>query len=164
MSTRKFAALAAGLTLALSLTACGGGGAGDSDKPDTTPGATDESAAPEAGGLIGVVLLEQHFPTSAEIHLMAVARRWHRRGVGRALLAATEDHARCLGARLLTVKTLGPSDPDASYATTRAFYEAMGFVPVEEFTTVWPGPPAFCWPSRSYGTRVRFRCFPRWAS
>ena len=28
MSTRKFAALAAGLTLVLSLTACGGGGAG----------------------------------------------------------------------------------------------------------------------------------------
>ena len=93
------------------------------------------------GEVIGVVLLEQHFPASAEIHLMAVARRWHRRGVGRALLAATEDHARCLGARLLTVKTLGPSDPDVSYAATRAFYEAMGFVPVEEFTTVWPGTP-----------------------
>lgn len=89
----------------------------------------------------GVVLLDQHFPASAEIHLMAVARPWHRHGIGRALLTATEDNARRLGARLLTVKTLGPSDPDTHYAATRAFYQATGFIPIEEFDTLWPGTP-----------------------
>jgi len=52
MSTRKFVAAAAGLTLALSLAACGGSGAGD--KTDTTTGATAE-----AGGLIGVSMPTQ---------------------------------------------------------------------------------------------------------
>lgn len=59
MSARKFAALAAGLTLALTLTACGGGGAGDTETPDTTPGAGDETTAPEEGGLIGVSMPTQ---------------------------------------------------------------------------------------------------------
>ncbi len=35
----------------------------------------------------------------------------------------------------------GPSDPDANYAATRAFYTAMGFIAVEESDAVWPGTP-----------------------
>lgn len=55
MSTRKFVAAAAGLTLALSLAACGGSGAGD-----TTDNPTDTTAATtEAGGLIGVSMPTQ---------------------------------------------------------------------------------------------------------
>ncbi len=56
MSARKFAAIAAGLTLALSLTACGGGGAGD-DKGDGGDGGS--TTAPEAGGVIGVAMPTQ---------------------------------------------------------------------------------------------------------
>jgi len=52
MSTRKFVAAAAGLTLALSLAACGGSGAGD--KTGTTTAATAD-----AGGLIGVSMPTQ---------------------------------------------------------------------------------------------------------
>jgi len=52
MSTRKFVAAAAGLTLALSLAACGGSGAGD-----TTDNTT--AATAEAGGLIGVSMPTQ---------------------------------------------------------------------------------------------------------
>ncbi len=59
MSTRKFAALAAGLTLALSLTACGGGGAGSTE--DETPDAGDGGTTGEEseGGLIGVAMPTQ---------------------------------------------------------------------------------------------------------
>ncbi len=58
MSTRKFAAVAAGLTLALSLAACGGGGAGgDDDTTDTTDEGTTEETA--EGGLIGVAMPTQ---------------------------------------------------------------------------------------------------------
>ena len=58
MSTRKFAAVAAGLTLALSLAACGGGGAGGGEETtDTTDDGTTEEV--EEGGLIGVAMPTQ---------------------------------------------------------------------------------------------------------
>jgi ribosomal protein S18 acetylase RimI-like enzyme len=37
----------------------------------------------------------------------------------------------------MQVKTLGPSRPDEHYAKTRAFYEALGFRPLEEFKQIW---------------------------
>ena len=42
---------------------------------------------------------------------MAVEPAWHRRGTGAAMLAETERLVRADWARLLTVKTLGPSRP-----------------------------------------------------
>ena len=41
------------------------------------------------------------------------------------------------------MKTLAPSDPDPSYAATRAFYAAVGFLPLEELPQVW-GPQNPC--------------------
>jgi GNAT superfamily N-acetyltransferase len=68
---------------------------------------------------------------------MGVKRAWHRRGIGRALIEAVAQLAHCQGARFLTVKTLSRSKPDPNYAATRLFYEAMGFVPIEEFPMLW---------------------------
>jgi len=93
------------------------------------------------GAPIGVLLYERHFAACFEIHLMAVAREWHRRGVGRALVDETVRIARADGAALLEVKTLGASHPDPGYADTRRFYEACGFLPVEELLDYWPGNP-----------------------
>jgi GNAT superfamily N-acetyltransferase len=81
--------------------------------------------------------VKTHTPAAAEVYVMGVKRAWHRRGVGRALIEAAAHLAHCRGARFLTVKTLSPSNPDPNYATTRLFYEAMGFVPIEEFPTLW---------------------------
>ena len=39
--------------------------------------------------------------------------------------------------RYLQVKTLGPSRPDDEYERTRRFYEARGFVALEEMFGVW---------------------------
>lgn len=58
MSTKKFAAVAAGITLAMGLAACGGGGAGDTSG-DTDAGAGGDSGAVEEGGLIGVSMPTQ---------------------------------------------------------------------------------------------------------
>lgn len=41
------------------------------------------------------------------------------------------------GVRYLTVKTLSSSNNDLFYAKTREFYRAMGFLPLEEFKTLW---------------------------
>jgi GNAT superfamily N-acetyltransferase len=93
------------------------------------------------GEVVGVILMHRHYPEAAEIHLMAVDPQWHRRGVGRALVEAVERDLVASGARMLQVKTLGPSDPDEHYAHTLAFYRAMGFVPLQEFNDLWPGNP-----------------------
>jgi GNAT superfamily N-acetyltransferase len=93
------------------------------------------------GEPIGVLLYRRHFPEAVEIHLMAVTPSWHRRGVGRALVAAVEADLGADGCRLLQVKTLGATHPDPGYARTRAFYRAVGFLPLEETAALWPENP-----------------------
>lgn len=88
------------------------------------------------GSVVGVTLVDRHFPHVAEIHLTVVDRAVHGRGVGTAMLAAIEADAVGRGVRLLEVKTLGPSHPDPHYARTRHFYEKVGFLPLEE-TDLW---------------------------
>jgi ribosomal protein S18 acetylase RimI-like enzyme len=87
--------------------------------------------------VIGFLSLKHHFPASAEIYVMAVRPDAQRGGIGRALVAAAETYARGLGVEYMQVKTLGPSRPSAEYAQTRAFYEAMGYRPLEEFKKIW---------------------------
>ena len=90
---------------------------------------------------VGVLLAARHFPESAEIYLMAVEPDMHRRGIGSALIEALEADLVADGVDLLQVKTLGPSQADASYDRTRRFYSRMGFRPLEEIHDLWPGNP-----------------------
>jgi GNAT superfamily N-acetyltransferase len=91
--------------------------------------------------VVGVALLNEHFPPSRELHFIAVRRDRHRQGVGRALLAAIEEDLRAADVRILEVHTLGPSDDDEGYARTREFYLAQGFVPINELQRIdWDGP------------------------
>jgi hypothetical protein len=41
------------------------------------------------------------------------------------------------GVEYLQVKTLSDAHPDAGYARTRAFYQAMGFRPLQELPELW---------------------------
>ncbi|WP_225752903.1 multiple monosaccharide ABC transporter substrate-binding protein [Actinotalea sp. Marseille-Q4924] len=67
MRTRKIAAVAAGLTLAMSLAACGGGGAGDTGTDTGTDAGSEDTGSDEGGdggeggegGLIGVAMPTQ---------------------------------------------------------------------------------------------------------
>jgi GNAT superfamily N-acetyltransferase len=88
-------------------------------------------------GLIGFISLLRHNAVAAEIQVMAVERRYHRGGVGRALVDYSEHILRRDRAEYLQVKTLGPSHPDVHYAATRAFYQSLGFRPLEETTAFW---------------------------
>ena len=86
----------------------------------------------------GFLCLKQHTPQAAEIYVMGVRREQHRKGIGRALVAAAESWCRVRGIPYLHVKTLGPSRPDpGGYDATRAFYEAVGFVALEELHGLW---------------------------
>lgn len=91
----------------------------------------------------GFVTLHVHNAHTGEVHVMGVRTELHRRGVGRALIDAVERALRASGHVLLEVKTLGPSRDNAAYARTRAFYEAAGFVPLEELAEIW-GPANPC--------------------
>ncbi len=91
--------------------------------------------------VVGVALVRGHFSETSELHLIAVDPAHHRRGVGRHLLRAIESDLRSNGARLLTVHTVGPSYENSAYASTRAFYRAIGFLPMQEFFNLdWDGP------------------------
>jgi len=81
--------------------------------------------------------LRPHFDETAEISCIAVERAHHGHGLGSRLIEAAEHWWTAQGGRLLQVKTLGPSHPDPYYALTRRFYARTGFLPVEEFATLW---------------------------
>ena len=94
-------------------------------------------AQTEEGKIIGFLSLKHHTSAAAEAYVLGVRREYHGRGCGRALFEAAVSCLAITGVRYLTVKTLGPTDPDPHYAATRRFYEAIGFEPIEVFPTLW---------------------------
>jgi GNAT superfamily N-acetyltransferase len=94
-------------------------------------------AVDTAGQTLGFASIKQHTPYAAEVYVMGVRREAHRRGIGQALIAAAEDWLRARGVEYLQVKTLSAPHPDPNYARTRAFYEAVGFRPLEEMVDLW---------------------------
>lgn len=95
------------------------------------------------GEAVGFLSLKVHNTFTAEIHAMGVLPQWHRRGIGRRLVQRAERIAGEKGLRFLTVKTLAPSRTDENYSSTRRFYGAVGFVPLEELPDLW-GPDNPC--------------------
>ncbi|MDP6667875.1 MAG: GNAT family N-acetyltransferase, partial [Dehalococcoidia bacterium] len=78
--------------------------------------------------IIGILTFRVHFEQAAEIDVIGVRPECHRRGIGRALVAALESHLRKRGVEYLQVKTLDASAESAAYEQTRRFFSAMGFV------------------------------------
>lgn len=91
----------------------------------------------EGERLLGFVSLHRHFPDAWELHCMAVHADARGRGLGRMLLAHTERWLIGQGARWLQVKTVAATSDSKAYAQTRAFYERLGFEPLEVFPTLW---------------------------
>ena len=91
----------------------------------------------EGSSAIGFASLNKHFPTAAEIHVMGILEKFHRQGIGYHLVQTIEKDLREQGVQFLTVKTLSESRPNKEYDQTRKFYLKAGFVPIEEFKTLW---------------------------
>ncbi|WP_108124177.1 GNAT family N-acetyltransferase [Saccharospirillum mangrovi] len=92
-------------------------------------------------GVEGVISLQWHYDTTAEIYSMAVSLAHHRFGLGKQLLAAAESLARERGYKFLHVKTLGDTLPHPGYQKTRAFYENRGFNKLFQTHDLWDGLP-----------------------
>lgn len=91
--------------------------------------------------VVGVALTRRHFAQAAEIHLIAVDPEHRGSGVGRALVEHIVEASEHDGCSLLSVHTVGPSFEHEPYAQTRAFYRAVGFLPLEEHDGLdWSGP------------------------
>ena len=94
--------------------------------------------------IVGFLSLKFHTPVAAEAYVLGVKKPWQQQGVGKQLFEAAEASCRERGMKFLTVKTLAASHPDPFYAKARAFYEAIGFMPLEIFPTLRnAGNPAF---------------------
>lgn len=57
------------------------------------------------GSVMGVTLIDRHFPRVAEMHLIVADRAVHGAGVGTAMLLAIEADALARGVQQLEVKT-----------------------------------------------------------
>ncbi len=91
---------------------------------------------------VGILTFKLYLERAAEIVVMGVLPEYHRRGIGSRLHLALESHLRNRNVEYLQVKTLDDSAESAAYKRTREFYDAMGFVPLEMWSTVWsPGNP-----------------------
>jgi GNAT superfamily N-acetyltransferase len=88
-------------------------------------------------GIAGFAAVERHNPDSVELHVIAVRRKYHNRGIGSALLSWAEDWTRQQGATWFHVKTRGPATPDPEYEKTRKFYLARGFAELFETLELW---------------------------
>ena len=95
------------------------------------------TVAVDSGVVIGACVVRRHYPLAAEIELLAVSRDRHRQGIGRRLVDHVAGALALDGVRLLQVKTFGPSGDSLEYERTRAFYEAVGFIPLEELRELW---------------------------
>ena len=86
---------------------------------------------------VGFLTFKRHNRYAAELYVMGICPEYQRCGIGRSLIQHTESILRQQNIEYWQVKTLAASHPDSFYKQTRAFYSAMGFRPLEEFTQLW---------------------------
>lgn len=89
------------------------------------------------GRIVAFLTTRRHFDAAWEVHCLAVEAARRGQGLGRALHAFVEDWLRTQGARFVQVKTMSEASGSAEYAQTRAFYARIGYLPLEEFPTLW---------------------------
>lgn len=86
---------------------------------------------------VGFAALKRNNDYTTELFVIGVVPAYHRQGIGKRLIAQCMEHCRGQNMRFLTVKTLDESAGSSHYDRTRAFYLAMGFIPLEVFPELW---------------------------
>jgi GNAT superfamily N-acetyltransferase len=91
----------------------------------------------------GFLTLIKTSPSTGEIYVMGVLKAYHHQGIGKQLIQEALRWCQKEKLSFLQVKTLADTHPDKHYQRTRAFYQKMGFLPVEIFPNLW-GPENPC--------------------
>jgi GNAT superfamily N-acetyltransferase len=86
---------------------------------------------------LGFISIKTHYTKTAEIYVMGLMQSHHGKGIGAEMVRVVERALAQRGLQFLTVKTLSESRPNKEYDQTRQFYLRQGFVPLEEFKTLW---------------------------
>lgn len=84
------------------------------------------------GRAVGFLIVGFEDELSGRIRWAGVDPAFHRRGVGRALVAHVAHEASNAGLTGLYVETMSDAVDYEPFARTRAFYESLGFTPVRE--------------------------------
>ena len=79
---------------------------------------------------VGVALTKKAFDETLELHLLAVNRDDHGKGIGATIVHSIAEEARHHGYRMLTVRVLPEGRGHAGWNGTRAFYRRVGFLPI----------------------------------
>lgn len=85
---------------------------------------------------VGFIVLNATSEDCAEIFVMGVRKKYHRKGIGRRLCEAYETMARNSGFTYSQVKTVAMGHYD-TYDDTNRFYAGMGYKKLECFPTLW---------------------------
>ena len=93
-------------------------------------------AAEQDGEAVGFLCLKETGKDTAEIHVMGVLPKYHRKGIGRQLFEAAKKTASQEGYSFLQVKTVQMGRYE-EYDRTNRFYLAVGFKEFEVFPSLW---------------------------
>ncbi len=86
---------------------------------------------------IGFFAVKATGKKTLSLHVLGIKKEHHRKGIGKELFREVLAYAKEKGYLFLTVKTLDPSRESEGYGYTRLFFENLGFVKLETFSTLW---------------------------
>ena len=93
-------------------------------------------ASEEGGEPNGFLCLKETGKDTAELAVMGVLKKHHRKGIGTALFEAAKEIAVKHGYAFLQVKTVQMGRYE-EYDRTNLFYQSLGFKEFEVFPTLW---------------------------
>ncbi|MEO8401407.1 MAG: GNAT family N-acetyltransferase [Gammaproteobacteria bacterium] len=88
--------------------------------------------------IVGMIVLEFPYPSTANIYWMAVNKFYRNKSIGTKLLMTAENYCYEKQLSTLTVETLSPKQKDDNYLVTYHFYEKSGFKPLFDNYTYDP--------------------------
>lgn len=89
------------------------------------------------GKCIGFISIKMHYGYTGDIYVLGVLPEYHRKGVGRLLLAKAEEYFRTNNCKYIIVKTLSDIVDYEPYKRTREFYKSVGFEELITLTEMW---------------------------